>query len=268
MPARAEDFARSVRHRAAALDANLLSRKSRIALVESVEQAVPTLGAERIAELAPRSTLGRAMVAAVLDRNGAPQAAVAVRAASGPTRPEEIDLLPARTIRQIGLDAAVADRCVEALPLLDAAVERGLGDSSLALKYAGCLNDAGDGRRALAVLVPMYEENPGSRWVRLFLAEAEVRLGHFEEAERIARALAASDPDFYDVWRFGGRLYVLLDRPRDAARCYRRALYLRPGNTWLLRDIRKLERAARSAEATRVTPLPAPSTPDGAEPQA
>ncbi len=244
-----EAFAQSLQHRIAALDADPLSRKRRVSFGDTLERAFPRLGADGIAALAPRSTVGRATVAAVLERHGATAKAASVRAAVGDTRPEEIEVLSAAELRAIGIDAAAADRCREALPVLDEALRRGLGDWSLALKRAACLTDAGDASRALEALLPMYEHNPESPWGRLFLAKTEARLGHLETAESLLKTLVWTNPDFYEMWRFAGELLAAMNRPADAARSYRRALFLRPENTWIKQEIWKQERAARAAAA-------------------
>ena len=244
----------SIVHRAAALDAEPLSRKSRLALAEAVEQGIAKLGVERIPDLAPRSTIGRATVAAALDERGEAAKASAVRAAIGATRPEEILFLTAAELRAIGIDAAVADRCREALPLLDTAVRRGLGDWNLLVKRATCLTEAADPASAIEALLPMYDYNPESPWVRLLLAQNEARLGHLDTAVAITWTLVRTNPDFYEMWRFAGALNAAMNEPAHAARCYRRALRLRPQNTWLKGEIWKQERAARARASATSTP--------------
>jgi len=251
-----EAFAASIAHRVAALEAEPLSRNRRVALAAALDRAIPRLGSEGVAKLAPRSTVGRATFAAALDRHGASREAAALRASIGDTRREEIEVLPTVELRAIGIEAAAADRCREALPLLDEAFRRGLGDWSLALKRASCLTDAGDATRALDALLPLYEKNPESPWVRLLLAKTEARLGHLETAAALSRTLAWTNPDFYEMWRFAGELLAAMNQPADAARAYRRALFLRPENTWIKQQIRKQERAARAAATASPEPTP------------
>jgi tetratricopeptide (TPR) repeat protein len=246
-------FANAIRERAAALDADPLSRKSRLLLGEAVARSMIELDRQTIVAMAPRSTIGRVTVAAALDRQGAATEARSLRATITGTGMEEIEVISAADLRTAGLDAANAGRCPEAVPLLDAAVDRGLGDWSLLFKRGACLAQSGSADRALDALLPLYERNRESRWVRLLVAETEARLGHLDTAESVTRTIAWTDPDFYEMWRFAGALLAAEHRPVEAARSFRRALALRPQNTWLRNEIWKQERAAREAAAS-VTP--------------
>jgi len=245
--ARAPDVDAAMIELGKAVDANPLSRAERRAYERAVEAAIARLGTAKVAATPPRGTVARALLADALDRHGDAAGAGAVRAGVTRTRPEEIELLPAPTLRALGVAAAIEERCDAALPLLDEAVARGGNDVQLRFHYASCLYKAGDWRRALPELAIAYVRNPWSRWGQSFLADTHRRLGNLDEAEAMSRGLTARAPDFYYGWRVRGDVLAGLGRWQEAADSYRRAFALRPENDWLRWSIRRMEKKLAAA---------------------
>jgi tetratricopeptide (TPR) repeat protein len=241
------EIERALRELGDALRANSLSRDYRGAFETAVEEALDQLAPQRVAALATGATLARAIAADALERRGAAAAAEALRAGIELARPEEIAVMNDAMLRAAALDMATAERCEQARPLLESASERIPEDSSVELKYAGCLNTLGEPQRALAVLRRMSERGPTSRWTRLYTADAYRRLGDLDQAERTARWITTGFADFYEGWRLEAEVLAAMGRPAEAAVCYRKALALRPENTWLDYYARKMDKRAATA---------------------
>ena len=82
-----------------------MSRKHRLALGQEIDDAVPRIGVGQIVGDAPPSLLGRFVVANALERYGEAEAALGIRSFGGDPRPEELVVLSATDLRQIGVDA-------------------------------------------------------------------------------------------------------------------------------------------------------------------
>ena len=248
----------AVSHFGRALDLNPLSRERRLALDRVTEEEIGRLGPERIAELAPPGTLARTVIAAALERHGAGEAASRLRAGVDRTRDEEIEALPSGALRDVALASALGGRCDAALPLLEAAIARGIDELPLDFNYASCLFKVGEPKRALPALTAACVRNPASRWSSAFLAETHRRLGNLEEAEKNTRWLTSRAADFYYGWRVRGDVLAGMGRWREAADSYRRAFALEPDKKWLKWSIRRMEeKIAEQASAGHVTAAPA-----------
>ena len=249
-----EDVERALTEAGRALDANPLSRDDRLLYQSACEEAVTRLGAPRAVSLAPRATLSRVVLAGTLEKHGDAAAAVVVRAGIEATRPEEIEVLSEEGLRQVAVDSAVAERCPQALPLLEPAVARTPDDVGLALSYAACLNKRGEGSRSLPILARIYERDPTSKWVHFLLGEAFLTLGRLPQADETTRWLTMRSPNFYLGWRLRGDVLAAIGRPGDALESYRTALSLEPSSAWLKWRIGEIERSSRSTAPSESSP--------------
>jgi predicted Zn-dependent protease len=241
------DVERALTEAGLALDANPLSRDSRLLYQRAAEEAVDRLGAARVASLAPKATLSRALLADVLERHRAAVVATGVRVGIETTRREEIEVIGDEVLRQVALDAAVAERCRQALPLLEYASARAPDDAGLALGYASCLNKRGEGSRSLPILARIYQRDPTSKWVHFLLAEAFLNVGRLSQADETTRWLTVRSPNFYLGWRLRGDVLAAIGRPGDALESYRVALALAPRSAWLKWRIGEMERSSQTS---------------------
>src|SRR5207249_1391506 len=127
----------------------------------------------------------------------------------------------------------VVGHCADLLPLLEAAVRRLPDDPGLDLNYARCLTRTGQPKRAIPILLHVYELNPGSKWVHFLLAETDLALGDVAEADAQTQWLTTQRSDFFLGWRLRGDVLAMANRPVEAGLCYRKALELSPESTWL-----------------------------------
>ncbi|HEX4646942.1 MAG TPA: tetratricopeptide repeat protein [Verrucomicrobiae bacterium] len=86
-----------------------------------------------------------------------------------------------------------------------------------------------DAQHYLEIVAPAFQAQAGEALDTYFiLARLQNRLGHQDEAERLARQALARDAHRADIQSFLGELFIQQDRLQEAAGCLRRAIELDP----------------------------------------